>query len=271
MSKASLIIPFIKLLISQPSVVLKSLFHTVNKYQAKQRVIKSGWSKGLPQIDLLDFCPDLNETIEPATLLYGTSMPIDFVLLQALVKQYQGHCDFFEIGTWRGESMAVVSPNCSTVTSLSLGNKEMEALGWGGQFLNMQRMFSNKLNNAKHIEGNSRTFDFTTLNKKFDVIFVDGDHSYEGVKNDTEKVYPLLKDEHSVIIWHDYVSNYEHIDYEVFAGIIDGSTPEQRKHIYHISNTYCAIYTRKSYPFKTIEYPSVPDKKFRITISGERI
>lgn len=88
MSKASLIIPFIKLLISQPSVVLKSLFHTVNKYQAKQRVIKSGWSKGLPQIDLLDFCPDLNETIEPATLLYGTSMPIDFVLLQALVKQY---------------------------------------------------------------------------------------------------------------------------------------------------------------------------------------
>ncbi len=271
MSKAKLIAPFIKILLSQPSIIMKALFHSVNKYEAKKRVQKAGWDKGLPQIDLLDFVPGLNETIEPATLLYGTSMPIDFVLLKSVVKHYQGNCDFFEIGTWRGESMAVVSADCKTVTSLSLGNKDMEALGWGGRFLTMQRMFSKKLPNATHIEGNSRTFDFSTLNKKFDVIFVDGDHSYEGVKNDTKKVYSLLKDENSVIIWHDYVSSYEHIDFEVFAGILDGSTDEQCSHIYHISNTYCAIYTRKQYPTRVFEYPTVPDKKFVISVKGERI
>jgi hypothetical protein len=271
MNKIKLIVPFFKLLLSNPSVILKSLYHTVNKYQARKRIIQAGWGNGLPQIDILDFCPGFNETISPATLLYGTSMPVDFALLQCIVKQYQGQCDYFEIGTWRGESMAVVAPYCKTVTSLSLGDKEMEALGWGGKFLSMQRMFSKDLKNATHIEGNSRNFDFSGLNKKFDVIFVDGDHSYEGVKNDTEKVFPLLKDDNSIIVWHDYVSNYEHIDYEVFAGIIDGSTAEQRKHIYHISNTYCAIYTKKKYPIRAAEYPTIPDKKFIISIKGERL
>ncbi len=271
MSKAKLIAPLFKALLNEPSVITKALFHAVNKYDAKQKVLKAGWGKGLPQIDLLEFIPHLNETIEPATLLYGTSMPIDFILFKSIVKQYNGACDFFEIGTWRGESMAVVAPYCNSVTSLSLGNKEMEALGWGGNFISMQRMFSKDLKNATHIEGNSRTFDFNSIRKKFDVIFVDGDHSYEGVKSDTRNVLPLLKNENSIIIWHDYVSNYEHIDYEVFAGILDGVTEEERKHIYHISNTYCAIYTKKVYPTHTFAYPTIPDKKFSITIKGERL
>jgi hypothetical protein len=250
---------------------MKALFHTVNKWEAEQRLNKTVYGKGLPQIDILDLIPGLHETIEPATLLYGTSTPIDFVLLKSLCKRYNGQCDYFEIGTWRGESMAVVSPVCKSVTSLSLGNAEMERIGWGGKFLTMQRMFSKHLPNATHIEGNSRYFDFGSLNKKFDVVFVDGDHSYEGVKNDTAKVFSLLKDENSIIVWHDYTANFEHIDKEVFSGIIEGTPESERQYLYQVSNTLCAIYTRQKFPTRVFEYPKVPDKKFTITIKGERL
>ena len=32
--------------------------------------------------------------------------------------------------------------------------------------------------------------------------FIDADHRYEAVRNDTEKVKPLL-DEHACVCWHD--------------------------------------------------------------------
>ena len=42
-----------------------------------------------------------------------------------------------------------------------------------------------------------------TLNHKFDVLFIDGDHTYEQVKRDFNNYVPLLA-ENGVIIFHDY-------------------------------------------------------------------
>ena len=39
----------------------------------------------------------------------------------------------------------------------------------------------------KHFYVNSQTFDFETINDEIDLYFIDGDHSYEGVYNDTKK------------------------------------------------------------------------------------
>ena len=36
----------------------------------------------------------------------------------------------------------------------------------------------------------------------FDFIFFDGDHSYEGVKNDTELARKIVRN--GVLVWHDY-------------------------------------------------------------------
>jgi hypothetical protein len=57
-------------------------------------------------------------------------------------------------------------------------------------------------NRAKIIRGCTRNV-LPTLNKKFDVIYVDGDHSYEGAKKDLELSLPLLKNWASKMIVDD--------------------------------------------------------------------
>jgi predicted O-methyltransferase YrrM len=271
MNKILLIFPLLKLVFTKPSVVFKNLFHLVKKEEARSVVKHYGFQNSLPQIDILDLIPNLSDTVEPVTFLYGTSMPIDFLLLKSLAKKFNGSCDFFEIGTWRGESIACVAPNCNTCTSLSLGDEDMKKIGWGGKFIEVQRFFSKSIQNITHIEGNSRTFDYSKLNKKFDLIFVDGDHSYEGVKIDTQNVFKLLKDENSIIVWHDYAPTYEIIDNEVFAGILDGTSKENQKHLYHVSNTFCAIYTKQNFKTNKLDFPTVPNKKFKLTIEAQKI
>lgn len=43
------------------------------------------------------------------------------------------------------------------------------------------------------------------LANKFDIIFIDGGHDYDTIKNDTEESFKMLK-KNGFIIWHDYNS-----------------------------------------------------------------
>ena len=43
---------------------------------------------------------------------------------------------------------------------------------------------------------------------KFDLIFIDGGHTYSVVKNDTEKSFKMLN-KNGIILWHDYVPGKE--------------------------------------------------------------
>lgn len=62
----------------------------------------------------------------------------------------------------------------------------------------------------KMIVGDSHSID--TYNKvkdiKFDLMFIDGDHTYEGVKKDFEMYVPLLKDG-GLILMHDTINDNE--------------------------------------------------------------
>ena len=68
----------------------------------------------------------------------------------------------------------------------------------------------NKINVHKHeinlIKGNSSSNDI--INKlndtMFDLIFIDGDHSYEGVKNDFNNYYKFLNKKSGIMVFDDY-------------------------------------------------------------------
>jgi hypothetical protein len=104
------------------------------------------------------------------------------------------------------------------------------------------------------------------LDKKFDLIFVDGDHSYQGVLNDTKKVFSLLKDENSVIVWHDYGYNPEKPRHSVLLAILEGIPSQEHQHLYHVSNTMCAIYSKRNLKAENLIFPMKPDKIFDINL-----
>lgn len=51
--------------------------------------------------------------------------------------------------------------------------------------------------------GDSATFDFDRVGDGIDLAFIDGAHSYEYVRNDTQKILPRMRPG-GVIIWDDY-------------------------------------------------------------------
>ena len=263
MKKATLFTSFIRLLFTDRRALLKALYHFTATRDARRRVLKAYLlPDGLPSVDLLDILPDFDETIDNYTYLDGTSRPIDIALVKALCAQ-RARCSYLEIGSWRGESLSNAADVCAECCSISFSDAEMRALGFEKE-IPFQRLFTATRSNVSHIAQSSLTFDFDSLGKRFDVVFIDGDHSYEAVKSDTENAFRLLRDESSVIVWHDYGAELP--EWPVLAGILDGSPQEARAHIYSVTNTLCAIYTRKRVPSKMLSSPQTPNKTFRIRL-----
>ena len=55
----------------------------------------------------------------------------------------------------------------------------------------------------RQLFGDSRDFDTKPYTKSMDYVFVDADHSYEGVKSDTKKAFEMLAPG-GIVVWHDY-------------------------------------------------------------------
>ena len=67
---------------------------------------------------------------------------------------------------------------------------------------------------------------------KFDIIFIDGGHTYTVVKNDTEKSFSMLSNK-GIILWHDYAPGKKSSkDIVKYLGEIS-----KTKQIFHIENT----------------------------------
>ncbi len=107
----------------------------------------------------------------------------------------------------------------------------------------------------------------------YDLVFIDGDHHYEMVKNDTQKVFEHLVNENSIVVWHDYARDPETVRYEVLAGILEGIPEKFRDHLYHFENSLCAIYINKDFEKKFMNSIVRPDHYFEVNIKqvkGER-
>ncbi|NQX99121.1 MAG: class I SAM-dependent methyltransferase, partial [Flavobacteriales bacterium] len=238
MSKIGKLITGIQLLIKNPYLINKVIDDSTilkNVVLNKNPHLKDGF----PMLDLCDVLPDFNETITPFSFLNGGSLITDLVLLKGLTKQ-NNDCTYFEIGTWRGESVANVSNHAKTCFTLNLPNEDLKEMGCNQEYIAQQGFYSKTIKNVTHLKGNSFDFDFSPYYNKCDVIFVDGDHHYESVLNDTKIAYQLLKDENSVIIWHDYARNPGEIRWDILRGIFDGTPLEKRNNLFCVSNTLCA-------------------------------
>lgn len=236
----------------------------------KEEVIrKYNLPDGLPLLEINQLFPNFTQTVRPYAYLSGATMPIDIAFLKALAQQYHAQ-SYFEIGTWRGESvanMAEVVPECTT---FNLPKDEILQLSGNERYADLHAFFSKNLPNVKQLLGNSLTFDFTPYHKQFDMVFIDGDHHYEAVKKDTETAFNLIKGRSSVIVWHDYALDPETIRWNVMEAILDGAPKDKRGNIYHVSNTLCAVYLPEKRNSEVLVPFEKPQKFFEITIKTEK-
>lgn len=225
--------------------------------------------EGLRTVSILSILPDLDEDIGPYAFLDGGSLITDMALLRGLARRRKV-AKYFEIGTWRGESIANVAAVVPECVSLSLSEDEMRALGWTEDYVKISRFFSKDLPNVTHIKADSRTYDFSPHYSTCDLVFIDGDHSYEGVRSDTQSALRLLRDRSSVIVWHDYARNPEgDTCWSVYAGIMDGLPESERQSVYHVSNTLCAVLLREPLSGQVLHSPLEPDKVFKIKVQAK--
>ena len=234
----------------------------------KDRVHKEyGFENGLPCVPFRHFLGGQTVEIKPYGFLDGGSLVSDLALLKLLAQRYQVK-DYLEIGTWRGESVANVASVVEHCITVNLPDSEMQNMGLDEDYIRMHRHFSEHLPNVTHLQAHSHHFDFASLNQKFDMIFIDGDHHSESIAKDTAIAFGLLKDERSIIVWHDYALSPETPRYEVLSGILAACPADERKHLYHIGNTICAVYCRESLPAGPLKVNDHNAEAYTVSIKG---
>jgi hypothetical protein len=224
-----------------------------------------GLATGLPVLGLEELVPDLDQKVSPYTFMPGTASPLEMAVLRGLAGRFEP-CHYLEIGTFRGESVANVAQVADRCVTVCLPEATMADLGLSAEEIAVHGMFSRGLANVEHVAHDSRTLDFATLGGPFDLVFVDGDHAPETVRSDTVHVLAELRDERSVVLWHDYGFSPEEVRWSVLAGILDGCPADVRPCLYHLAHTTAAVYVRGEFERVWERVPERPTTGFTVAV-----
>ena len=155
----------------------------------------------------------------------------------------------FEFGTCSGKTtflMALNSTEEAKIYTITLNldmtkNVKKESLDNKISFRNImnESIYEKFLFSGSEVEKkinvifeNSINFNENNYQNYFDLIFIDGGHTYSVVKNDSEKSFKMLN-KNGIILWHDYVPGKESAK-DVVKYL---HTISKTKEIYHIKNT----------------------------------
>jgi len=115
--------------------------------------------------------------------------------LAPLIKYLLNHCSinsFLEVGTYKASTFLILRE------FLLLKNKNLQSLT-----IDPYRLISDEFVNNFSI--NYQMADISSIDKQYDLIFIDGDHSYNSVKTDYEKAISLNP---KYILFHDIQDKY---------------------------------------------------------------
>jgi hypothetical protein len=171
----------------------------------------------LPEVGWASLCRDSGVIFTETRKADGNVNLAETAVLNALCRTYRPRT-VFEIGTFDGRTTLNFALNCDAeIHTLDLPAAELPAsdvtgadikyvdkpvsgarfkTGPGKDFPCVKRIF-------QHL-GDSSRFDFSPWHGKVDLIFVDGAHTYDFVKSDSEAAFKMLSPNGGVVVWHDY-------------------------------------------------------------------
>lgn len=182
----------------------------------------------------------------------GNTTYFEQIALASLVKHYKSK-NILELGTFNGQStltLALNSDEKSFITTVDMPSDlekiHSDLLDKDIPFI-LDKEKQNKLYKGLDVSKKIRQIyadlthtDFNSFlkdNRYFDFIFIDAGHSYDCVKNDTEKSLDVLT-ENGVIVWHDYTPNC--------LGVFNYLNELSRDlRLFHIEKTTLVIYRRE--------------------------
>jgi len=179
-------------------------------------------TRPIPSINMLDICPGSNRWSLQSFPSVGASVsPLECVALAALSCLVEAK-RVFEFGTYKGVSTSQLALNVGVdgmVFTLDLPEdhpayslpipkpEERQIASEGGKGILIPRDLLDRVTFLRH---DSHTFDESPYTGTMDLVFVDGAHSYEYVKNDSEKGWRMLR-RGGVIAWHDVVASHRDV------------------------------------------------------------
>ncbi len=122
--------------------------------------------------------------------------------LMGIVSQLKKNADILEIGTFKGQTAIFIAKIRKDINIITIDNHvgiPEEGFYSSKEEVDLSIKYNGLSSQITHHMISSQAF---FPKKKFDLIFIDGDHSYEGVKFDFEKFKQYLKEDGTIII-HD--------------------------------------------------------------------
>lgn len=172
----------------------------------------------LPTLSLEEICnPDQEVRLQNFTSRDGNISHFEIYVIVLLIKMLQPKT-LLEVGTFDGNTtmqMALNAPKDATIHTIDL---PQNSFGW--VFPTSEKDLCYICDEKKHARkflgtsleskivqhfGDSGDYDFCCFAKDgpVDFCFIDGSHTYEGVKSDTKNALKILS-QGGIILWHDY-------------------------------------------------------------------
>lgn len=214
------------------------------------------------ELNLGRFLNELNEEIDFGDLTYvtGGSSLLDYVFLKSIMVKF-GLETYLEIGTFMGESIAAISDVAKVCYSISLPDQDLAPFFKEIHKRNFSRYFSYVKDNIVHFQQDSKLFNFDQLAEQVDLVFIDGDHSYEGILIDTQNIFNFIDPKHTIVVWHDFKDNRKKFRMTTVNAVLDGVPKKYHQRIFAVDNNMCGVYLPEKY-MSVFSFESQSDELF---------
>lgn len=157
-------------------------------------------------------------TLPPRQFLQDGTQSVDGLYFLSSLARALDIRQAFEIGTFTGATAWTLAAN---VPELTIHTLDLPAGGAPELYVERDDRTFIPARRRRHVfeghpeerrivflEGDSAKFDFSTFRTTFDLVYIDGAHSYDYVAKDTESAFQIVNDS-GVIVWDDYLPGWE--------------------------------------------------------------